>query len=246
MNVPNLSKHIGYTHSRILLTTSGQASVRYMWGTPLIRIANPRHNRVKARLIEYCYTRMRVEGDGISSGVAPTCKINLYESAFDFFSSDSDVVSELRTFCQDVLGQSLTALAAGSDLEVIAAGAKVDLHESWIHITRDGGYHGPHIHCNCSWCGIYYLESGDCDQCTGNGATEFFTPFNSTYDDLGTRVCSLGSLRVTPNEGTLLLFPSYLPHAARLYRGGRDRVVIAFNARVFGAPGAAPLSLQGP
>jgi hypothetical protein len=39
-------------------------------------------------------------------------------------------------------------------------------------------------------------------------------------------------VQIVPHEGKLALFPSYVPYSARVYRGQRDRIVIAFNARV--------------
>jgi hypothetical protein len=57
-------------------------------------------------------------------------------------------------------------------------------------------------------------------------------PFVSTYEDLGTKIWPLGTVTIGPREGSLLLFPSYVRHSAALYRGHKDRIVIAFNARV--------------
>jgi len=42
-------------------------------------------------------------------------------------------------------------------------------------------------------------------------------------------------------DGLLVLFPSYLLHSGLPYRGGKDRVLIAFNAQVHireGSPSA--------
>ena len=38
--------------------------------------------------------------------------------------------------------------------------------------------------------------------------------------------------RIKPEDGLLVLFPSYLQHYQSLYIGAKDRIVIAFNAQV--------------
>ena len=42
----------------------------------------------------------------------------------------------------------------------------------------------------------------------------------------------MGTLRIKPRDGMLVLFPSYLIHYQALYTGTQDRVVIAFNSSV--------------
>ena len=43
------------------------------------------------------------------------------------------------------------------------------------HITKTNGVHESHIHPSCSWCGIYYLQSGD----ENSGDTVFENPVKS-------------------------------------------------------------------
>ena len=40
-------------------------------------------------------------------------------------------------------------------------GYNIRFNESWYHITKINGMHEPHIHPNCSWCGVLYVQSGD-------------------------------------------------------------------------------------
>jgi uncharacterized protein (TIGR02466 family) len=101
-----------------------------------------------------------------------------------------------------------------------------------VHVTRDGGYHEPHYHPNCSWCGIYYLEVGDCTRNPPNGVNRFFPPVRTLYEDFGSMAFNHNAVSVPPEEGTLVLFPSYVEHSATPYRGTRERIVISFNSRV--------------
>lgn len=42
----------------------------------------------------------------------------------------------------------------------------------------------------------------------------------------------MDSIDVQPDEGMLVLFPSYLPHKAMAYEGDKDRIIISFNAQI--------------
>ena len=38
--------------------------------------------------------------------------------------------------------------------------------------------------------------------------------------------------QVKPENGLLILFPSYLQHYQSIYTGKKDRIVVAFNAQI--------------
>ena len=109
--------------------------------------------------------------------------------------------------------------------------------ESWFHITNDGGYHDAHVHNKCSWCGIYYLQAGECtptdESGPGNGINRLYSPLPSggAYIDYGNQYRTMNQADIVPRDGLLLLFPSYLLHSALAYRGQRDRIAISFNSQ---------------
>ena len=105
----------------------------------------------------------------------------------------------------------------------------ITYNESWYHVTKTNGMHEPHIHPSCSWCGIYYLKSGNDD----SGHTVFENPTKSTYIDRGNLFLNnMSTIRIKPQDGLLVLFPSYLSHYQALYKGTEDRIVVAFNASI--------------
>jgi uncharacterized protein (TIGR02466 family) len=211
----------------------GLSALRICWGTPIVEVENPEHNSVKPGLVTHCYDRCERDGMAVASGVAPLAKRGLYESRFDFFQETEPAVRSLKAFCSDALLAALTQLEQQLEGDVLASQkARVDIHESWVHITKDGGFHEPHLHANCSWCGIYYVDAGDSSIDPPNGVNQFFPPFANTYEDLGTKIWPLGTVTICPGEGRLVLFPSYVRHSAGVYRGKKDRIVIAFNAKV--------------
>jgi uncharacterized protein (TIGR02466 family) len=208
-------------------------NARLYWSTPIIEVRNPEHAAIKPGLVKLAYAGQKLHGDGVTSGIAPYAKGGLYESPFNLFSAGVAEVQSLAQFCARALHEAVVRtdhqLRGGANkLEH----ARIELFESWVHITRDGGFHEQHMHPNCSWCGIYYVENGDSTMDPPNGVNRFFPPFASNYEDAGSLVCPLDPIQPTPEEGKLILFPSYVRHSAALYRGTRDRIVIAFNARI--------------
>ena len=88
------------------------------------------------------------------------------------------------------------------------------------------------MHPNCSWCGLFYIQSGDKD---GKGETKFNSPINFSYVDNGTTHLKEETVIVKPEDGKLIIFPSYLYHYQSLYTGNQDRIVVAFNSSIMGS-----------
>ena len=213
------------------------ANVSHLWATPIVEVRNPAHAQIKPALVAHCYEIERRAAAPIESGVTPMKKANLYESKFDFFKADVPEVQALRQFCGEALSRSVFHLLQRNTPGVKPPGQlAIDMFESWIHITHDGGYHEVHYHPNCSWCGIYYLEIGDCTLQPPNGVNRFFSPATLLYEDIGSQAYRQTPATITPEEGKLVLFPSYVQHSAMLYRGSRDRIVVSFNSRMVARP----------
>ena len=61
----------------------------------------------------------------------------------------------------------------------------------------------------------------------------FENPTKSTYIDRGNLFLNnMSTIRIKPQDGLLVLFPSYLSHYQALYKGTEDRIVVAFNASI--------------
>lgn len=161
---------------------------------------------------------------GIESNIAPLLKHNLVESDFKFLTRDHlPVIKNLNSWIYSCLKQTINTLQK-EDVHY-----EVTIRESWYHITKTNGVHEPHIHPGCSWCGLYYVQSGD----EGSGQTIFDSPLKSTYIDRGNFWLGNNSgMAIDPRDGLLVLFPSYLMHYQSLYKGSQDRIVIGFNCIV--------------
>ena len=163
------------------------------------------------------------ETKGIESEVATGIKHNLVESKFDFLYGNALIVKDTKEWIDKCLKETINTIQM-EDIDY-----DITYNESWYHVTKTNGMHEPHIHPSCSWCGIYYLQSGDGD----SGHTVFQNPVCPTYIDRGNLYLNSGSsIRVLPKDGLLVLFPSFLIHYQALYKGVEDRIVVAFNASV--------------
>lgn len=186
------------------------------------------HKKYKQQLKQVCQD---LESKNSQSNVAPGAKRSLYESGFDFVTVPDPAVEALSHWIKDCVFKS----AANANREYWPAGANIniELHESWCHITRDGGYHDTHTHPGSSWSAIYYLDTGDMDVASKNGLNRFFCPYNNMYIDAGTAWLSRNtSIDISAQEGMLIVFPSFIQHNALSYRGTKERYIISVNSKV--------------
>lgn len=201
------------------------------WTSPLFVTTNPDHEFLKDDLLSYIYKDQQSQEAPIASQVAITAKHQLFESKLNFLEAENAAVMEIRRMFEEVV----SAIATEVNTPYWPEGSEGDatIIESWYHVTKDGGYHDIHSHPNCSWCGIYYLEPGECELGSRNGVNRFYDPrINADhYSDVGTAYLGeQGFWDFEPVEGQLVIFPSYLKHSALPYFGEKDRVVIAFNS----------------
>ena len=109
---------------------------------------------------------------------------------------------------------------------------------AWANINRAGHGNEFHTHPGCYWSGTYYVDDGGigADPSLG-GEFEMQDPRGvapAMYAPLlcfatpGGRSAGASEL-IRPRAGLLVLFPAWLSHGVRPYRGDRMRISIAFN-----------------
>jgi uncharacterized protein (TIGR02466 family) len=199
-----------------------------IWPVTMFYFVWAEHNTHADTLKSVCQV---LEQHNQVSNVATSIKHNLYESAFNFVETPNASVEAWSHWAKDCIFKS--AARVNSGLWPAGASIDVELHESWCHITRDGGYHDSHVHPGSSWSCIYYLDPGDTDIESKNGVNRFYNPNNSMYVDAGTQYMSQSnSIDVSPQSGMLIVFPSWIPHSALCYRGQSDRYVLSANSQI--------------
>ncbi len=204
-----------------------------LWGSQLFISHYPAHDNHAQALIAALYQLKEQQVNDVDSDVAVFAKHALFESELNLLTQPLAPLLALKAHVEDLVGT--VAHAVNEPFWPEGAQVQVDIVESWYHITQNGGYHDTHSHPNCSWCGIYYLQEGESSIEGRNGVNRFYDPRHGAdqYQDAGTAYLSAdGFMDFSPFAGQIIIFPSYLKHAAMPYFGDTDRIVIAFNCQV--------------
>lgn len=113
--------------------------------------------------------------------------------------------------------------------------------ECWANVNRHGHANKRHTHPGCYWSGTYYVKSGESGDALVGGELQFHDPRVGVLEDGATAAldgANDGEALIRPEPGLFLLFPSWMPHSVRPYRGNAVRISIAFNLAF--ADGRAP------
>jgi uncharacterized protein (TIGR02466 family) len=109
---------------------------------------------------------------------------------------------------------------------------------SWANVNRQGHGNQFHTHPGALWSATYYVDDGgvDADRTLGGEfevqdprgvAPIMYAPYLTFPGPDG---AALGEAqRLTPQAGRFVVFPSWLSHGVRPYRGTRERISIAIN-----------------
>ncbi len=110
--------------------------------------------------------------------------------------------------------------------------------QAWANVNGPGDANIAHYHAGSFWSGTYYVDDGGCaaDPALGGGF-EMIDPrgaapamYAPTLRFAGEDGQSAGSAEtIQPRPGLLFLFPSWLMHQVRPYRGASLRISVAFN-----------------
>jgi uncharacterized protein (TIGR02466 family) len=108
----------------------------------------------------------------------------------------------------------------------------------WANINRSGHANEFHSHPGSFWSGVYYVDDGGigADASLG-GELEFMDPRGPGPAMYAPNLAfglpgglSVGANEtVPPRTGRMVLFPAWLLHQVRPYRGNAQRISIAFN-----------------
>ncbi len=109
---------------------------------------------------------------------------------------------------------------------------------AWANVNRSGHGNESHTHPGAYWSGVYYVDDGGVGEDAGLGgefeahdprgvAPAMYAPKLAFSMPQGQSVGASETVR--PKSGMMVLFPSWLSHAVRPYRGQATRISIAFN-----------------
>ena len=212
---------------------------------PIFSTINPDHEKIADKIKDFIY---EYEKETIQSDVARQIKYELSEPPFDFFKDENiercPELGELLQYVMNTMTMVVKRLNQPYWDKMIADSKgknkiehvrwKIYFTEGWYHLTKGkGGFHGYHMHPNCSWGWIYYFNTINIDKY--GGGNSFLSPAYQAqyYNDPGSLwINNRMSTSIPPTKGKLIMFPTFLLHNAEPYYGDEDRIVLACNCRV--------------
>lgn len=166
----------------------------------------------------------------------PVVKESVYESDFSLFRREDPHVQRLAHFCLSSVGEMVMRMNRYSPTDMQSL--RIYDH-SWYHVTRHGGYTGPHNHPMASWSGVYCVTPGEiAAEHPDSGILRLFDSRAEAnmYIDAGNAYLSdrysFGNLGWKLTAGQLIIFPSYLFHEVAPFWGRDERITVAFNCWV--------------
>jgi uncharacterized protein (TIGR02466 family) len=98
----------------------------------------------------------------------------------------------------------------------------------WANVNPPGGFNRSHHHVgrNWHWSAVYYVELGDIPLARDSGGALVFAEKGMGLQPKG---APHRTYRLDPNEGDLVIFPSWLYHEVEAHNTRDDRISIAFN-----------------
>lgn len=101
---------------------------------------------------------------------------------------------------------------------------------AWANVNEEGHSNETHNHPQCAWSGVYYVDAAvSSGGPNDSGMLHFLDPRGGAGMS-GDYFGVFGKSReLQPESGKMILFPSWLYHGVRPYRGPGERISVAFN-----------------
>lgn len=197
--------------------------VRSLFPTPFVIARVPITDGENAQLKNTILAR-ETAGKGVTHS-----NLSGWQSADDFTSWGGEPGTKLITFAR-ALADRLTGDRAGNRVAINW------FVNAWANINRTGHANQMHAHPGALWSGCYYVDDGGSGAAKG-GEFEIMDPRGlapAMYaPELAPALsgCATmgGTELVQPATGVMLMFPAWLMHGVRPYRGTGLRISIAFN-----------------
>lgn len=103
----------------------------------------------------------------------------------------------------------------------------------WLTKLEEGGFNSPHIHPRSTISGVYYVKTPQ--KILENTENDFAGWLGFLDPRANAQMWPLQEHVtynfISPDPGSIVLFPSYLPHFVPPFKGEGERISIAFNLR---------------
>ena len=186
--------------------------------TPIWTMQLNNYENVNELMFNYIKTQQKSDEIGINKS-----NVKGWHSK-DFDLNDKDP----QTFIAFIL-PAIEQVMTDMNWDKIKQTAKIN--NMWAIINRGGSANLRHQHGNSTISGAYYvrapINSGDIIFYDPRPAPVYSHPNVTNPNILNAQVNG-----VSPKEGALVLFPSYLDHSVNENKSAEERIVISFNIRI--------------
>jgi uncharacterized protein (TIGR02466 family) len=203
----------------------GQLTVLSLFPTPLVIATMPDAEMLNAEL-----KRLILAREAVGASVQRSNQGG-WQSSWDLHEWGGAPVQKVLSFGR----------ATANQFTVDRAGQRHQLSwriNCWANVNRQGHGNRFHTHPGALWSASYYVDDGGvgADPSLGGefeiqdprGAAPVMYAPSLTFP--GPDGAALGEAqRLTPHAGMFVVFPSWLAHGVRPYRGTRERISIAIN-----------------
>lgn len=195
-----------------------QNDIELCWGTPVFTFMWPDSESVNADLKTLILQRRETDRGLRRSNLGG------WHSKTDMLSWPSPAIAKLQAWILESAHFVTARTSRGQGYN-----GKLQL-SCWANVNRAGDANEVHTHPQCAWSGVYYVDAGQTGgRGAGSGALHFPDPRGGAgmcRDPFGL----FGQSRnLHPETGQMVVFPSWLGHGVRPYRGEGDRISVAFN-----------------
>jgi len=189
--------------------------------TPILARVVPDHKRVNGHL-----RTQILDCEATDPGLKKS-NIGGWHSNEDFLLWDSDAVRSLQMWFA-------IAIRSINDFSIGPERSSGDLDATaWANVCRKGDYHQPHFHPNNDWSGVYYVATGnDGSETDRGGRIDMLDPRTGVGMMHTPGLPYTGTVQFQPEDGMMLVFPSWLVHYVHPHSGPNERISIALNARM--------------
>ena len=191
-----------------------------MFSTTVLKCRLPDHARLNAGLLDYINGLHRAAPQGRTRSNA----LGWQSGNLDF---DVPVVTEFATLVLERAREYGLAHSWSfpSHMQLV-------MRELWANVSCQYAYNNVHNHPNSLLSGVYYVqvqdESGDILLFDPRKQAWVMQPDFSERNQMNSSVHS-----ISPEAGTLIIFPSWLDHGVGQNLSEADRISVAFNINLF-------------
>ena len=184
---------------------------------PVFECQIENHELINAELEKYIYELKKNDPKGVSKSNAGGWHSD------DFIIEDNVPIQNFISKFNNLLPK-IFINQMGVDKKL----TNIKILNMWSVVNGKNTFNTKHTHPNSYFSSAYYIKANE-----DSGHIKFFDPkevktmYSPTLGELND--LSTNIVRIKPEEGKLLLFPSYLHHAVEENISDEDRIVISFN-----------------